>query len=128
MNRKLFIVDPQNGFMADGSLSVAGSHARMEALDCYSGRSLLRRGSLCCLSTSYFGTLVKTETGRTAKDIINEHLLAKAKELLNSYETETKQKFTVAQVSYRLGFEYPQHFVRFFKALTGMTPTQWRAA
>lgn len=82
----------------------------------------------CCLSTSYFGTLVKTETGRTAKDIINDLLLAKAKELLNSYETETKQKFTVAQVSDRLGFEYPQHFVRFFKALTGMTPTQWRAA
>lgn len=32
MNRKLFIVDPQNGFMDDGSLPVAGSHKRMEAL------------------------------------------------------------------------------------------------
>lgn len=35
MNRKLFIVDPQNGFMDDGSLPVAGSHARMEALGKY---------------------------------------------------------------------------------------------
>lgn len=35
MNRKLFIVDPQNGFMDDGSLPVAGSHARMEALGQY---------------------------------------------------------------------------------------------
>lgn len=35
MNRKLFIVDPQNGFMDDGSLPVAGSHARMEALGRY---------------------------------------------------------------------------------------------
>lgn len=76
----------------------------------------------CCLSNGYFGTLVKTETGRTAKDLINDRLLARAKELL-SYDT-----LTVSQVSTSLGFEYPQHFVRFFKALTGKTPTQWRAA
>lgn len=35
MNRKLFIVDPQNGFMDDGSLPVAGSHKRMKALGDY---------------------------------------------------------------------------------------------
>lgn len=35
MNRKLFIVDPQNGFMDDGSLPVAGSHARMQVLGQY---------------------------------------------------------------------------------------------
>lgn len=76
----------------------------------------------CCLSTGYFGTLVKTETGRTAKDMINDRILAKAKELLQS---ETLQ---VSQVSQYLGFEYPQHFVRFFKSLTGKTPAQWRTA
>ena len=76
----------------------------------------------CCLSTGYFGTLVKTETGRTAKDLINDRILAKAKEILQS------ESLSVSQVSLRLGFEYPQHFVRFFKALTGKTPTQWRAA
>lgn len=76
----------------------------------------------CCLSNGYFGTLIKTETGRTAKDIINDHLLVKSKELLQS------DFLTVAQVSQRLGFEYPQHFVRFFKAITGRTPSQWRAA
>ncbi len=76
----------------------------------------------CCLSTGYFGTLVKTESGRTAKDIINDRLLAKAKQLLQS------QAITITEVSQRLGFEYPQHFVRFFKALTGKTPAQWRVA
>ncbi len=80
----------------------------------------------CCLSSGYFGTLVKTETGRTAKDIINDRILAKAKELLSSGGNEVT--LTVSQISQRLGFEYPQHFVRFFKALTGKTPTQWRAA
>ena len=76
----------------------------------------------CCLSTGYFGTLVKTETGRTAKDLISDRLLAKAKVLLQT------ESLTVAQVSWSLGFEYPQHFVRFFKSLTGQTPSQWRSA
>ena len=76
----------------------------------------------CCLSTGYFGTLVKTETGRTAKDIINDRVLAKSKELLQS------EDITITEVSQRLGFEYPQHFVRFFKSVTGKTPSQWRVA
>ncbi len=84
----------------------------------------------CCLSTGYFGTLVKTETGRTAKDLINDRILAKAKELLSISSPRGGREgvLSVSQVSQRLGFEYPQHFVRFFKALTGKTPTQWRAA
>ncbi|MCQ2215132.1 MAG: helix-turn-helix transcriptional regulator, partial [Bacteroidales bacterium] len=76
----------------------------------------------CCLSTSYFGTLVKTEMGRTAKDIINDRILSRSKELLSN------DTLTITQVSQKLGFEYPQHFVRFFKGLSGMTPSQWRAA
>ncbi|MBS7319164.1 MAG: helix-turn-helix transcriptional regulator, partial [Prevotella sp.] len=76
----------------------------------------------CCLSNGYFGTLVKIETGRTAKDLINDHVLAKAKELLQS------ETITITEVSQRIGFEYPQHFVRFFKSLTGKTPSQWRVA
>lgn len=76
----------------------------------------------CCLSNGYFGTLVRTETGRLAKDLINDRILVRAKELLQS------DVLTVSQVSQRIGFEYPQHFVRFFKSLTGKTPSQWRSA
>lgn len=76
----------------------------------------------CCLSTGYFGTLVKTETGSAAKDIIADRLLAHAKQLLND------DTLAVSKVSERLGFEYPQHFVRFFKMHTGMTPSQYRKA
>lgn len=76
----------------------------------------------CCLSTGYFGQLVKTETGRTAKDFINDRLLAAAKERLND------DRLSVSLVSELLGFEYPQHFVRFFKQHTGMTPSEFRRA
>ena len=76
----------------------------------------------CCFSTGYFGTLVKIETGRSAKDIIADHLLSHAKQMLN------EASLTISTVSERLGFDYPQHFARFFKAHTGKTPAQWRAA
>ena len=75
----------------------------------------------CCLSTGYFGQLVKTETGRTAKDYINDCLLNAAKERLCDIS------LSVTSISGSLGFEYPQHFIRFFKAHTGKTPTQFRA-
>lgn len=74
----------------------------------------------CCYSAGYFGELVKTETGRNAKDFINDRLLRAAKQLL------ADDSLSIASVSERLGFEYPQHFVRFFKARTGMTPSQFR--
>lgn len=76
----------------------------------------------CCLSTGYFGQLVKTETGRTAKDFINDELVASAKQLLSD------ESLSVNQISERLGFEYPQHFIRFFKRQTGKTPTEYRKA
>lgn len=76
----------------------------------------------CSLSNGYFGTLVKVETGRTAKDIISDRLLAAAKQLLGT------TRLNISQVSCQLGFEYSQHFVRFFRTHTGKTPTQYRAA
>lgn len=74
----------------------------------------------CCYSSKYFGKLVKTETGRTAKDFINDRVLRRAKQLLDD------DAFSITQVSQQLGFEYPQHFVRFFKARTGQTPSEYR--
>ena len=76
----------------------------------------------CCLSSGYFGNLVRVETGRTAKDIIADHILAHAQQLLND------EALTITLISQRLGFEYPQHFVRFFKSHTGRTPSAYRHA
>ncbi len=74
----------------------------------------------CCYSPKYFGELVKTETGRTAKDFINDRMLRYAMQLLSD------DTLNITQVSTHLGFEYPQHFVRFFKAQTGKTPSEYR--
>lgn len=74
----------------------------------------------CCYSPKYFGELIKTETGCTAKDIINERVLRFAKQLLDDDSS------SILHVSQKLGFEYPQHFVRFFKSQTGKTPSEYR--
>ena len=100
----------------------------IEMLDEYISSKALRDGlptvayfaDKCCLSSGYFGNLVRVETGRTAKDIIADHVLAYAKQLLND------EALTITMISNRLGFEYPQHFVRFFKSHTGKTPSAYR--
>ncbi|MCI7337432.1 MAG: helix-turn-helix transcriptional regulator [Bacteroidales bacterium] len=100
----------------------------IELLDDYISTKALRDGlptvayfaDKCCLSSGYFGNLVRVETGRTAKDIISDHLLAHAKQLLND------DTLTITMISERMGFDYPQHFVRFFKSHTGKTPSAYR--
>ena len=100
----------------------------IELLDDYITSKALRDGlptvayfaDKCCLSSGYFGNLVRVETGRTAKDIIADHVLAYAKQLLND------ETLTITMISNRFGFEYPQHFVRFFKSHTGKTPSAYR--
>lgn len=72
------------------------------------------------LTPGYFGELVKTSTGITAKDMIADRLVIAARELLNDLT------LSVTQIGDRLGFEYPQHFVRFFKRRTGHTPKEYR--
>ena len=74
----------------------------------------------CCLSSNYFGDLVKKETGKTPLEFIQQKIIGIAKEELHSTDV------TITEVAYRLGFQSSQHFNRYFKRNTGMTPTEFR--
>lgn len=74
-----------------------------------------------CLSPNYFGDLVKSETGKTAQEYIQLKMIAVAKDAILDPNLNTKQ------VSDMLGFQYPQHFLRFFKKQVGCTPKEYRA-
>ncbi|MDO4160019.1 MAG: helix-turn-helix domain-containing protein, partial [Prevotellaceae bacterium] len=76
----------------------------------------------CFLSPNYFGDLVKKETGRSPQEYIQAKIIDLAKESLLS------SKKTINEISYELGFQYSQHFNRFFKRSVGMTPTEYRKA
>lgn len=73
-----------------------------------------------CLSPGYFGDMIRKETGLSAKLYIQQHILALSKQLL------LDQSQSITQVADQLGFQYPQHFSRFFKKLTGMSPKAYR--
>lgn len=72
------------------------------------------------LSPNYLSDLLKKETGRSAKDHINDFLIDKAKTLLLSSDAG------VSEVAYQLGFNYPHYFSRLFKTKTGHSPQRYR--
>jgi AraC-like DNA-binding protein len=73
------------------------------------------------LSPNYFGDLVKQQLGKNPQDIIQNFLITEAKKLL-----QQEQK-SIKEISLSLGFEYPNHFSRFFKNKTGSTPSDFRS-
>ncbi|MBC5645637.1 helix-turn-helix transcriptional regulator [Parabacteroides sp. BX2] len=73
-----------------------------------------------CLSSNYFGDMVKKETGKTPQECIQEKVIELAKEhIVNTDET-------VSEIAYTLGFQYPQHLCRLFKKRIGCTPNEYR--
>ncbi len=72
------------------------------------------------LSANYFGELIKKETGRSAQEYIHLKIMGLAKERV------LDPARSVAEIAYKLGFKYPQHFIRFFKQQAGQTPNAYR--
>lgn len=72
------------------------------------------------LTPGYFGDLIKRETGSTPQDIITLCLIKEAKRRLASTDTD------ISVIAYDLGFQYPQHFTRLFKRVTGKSPSVFR--
>ncbi len=71
---------------------------------------------------NYLSDMLRSLTGLSAQQHIHQKLIEKAKELLSS------TNFTVNEVAYQLGFEYPQSFSRLFKLKTKLSPVQFRSA
>jgi AraC-like DNA-binding protein len=73
-----------------------------------------------CLSPNYFGDVVRSVSGESPTQVIQRFLIDRAKSLMAS-------GLSVTQVADRLGFEYLQHFTRFFKKNTGIQPSKYIA-
>ncbi|CDT58897.1 helix-turn-helix domain-containing protein [Vibrio coralliirubri] len=73
-----------------------------------------------CMSSCYLSDMMKSATGRNAQQYMQDHLIERIKNALLSTNEQ------VSQIAYGLGFEYPQHLSKLFKAKTGMTPIEYR--
>ena len=69
-------------------------------------------------SPHYFGDLIHKATGGTAIGYIHNYIINQAKSLL-------MQGHNISETSRLLGFDFPHHFTRLFKRMTGLTPTEF---
>lgn len=78
-------------------------------------------GEALHMSGHYLSDLLKSETGKSAKEHIHLYVVEKAKLLLLA------RKSSIGEIAYELGFSYPQNFSKLFKAKTGLSPSQYRS-
>jgi len=72
------------------------------------------------VSSEHLNRYVKLQSGKSAKEFIQEKIIVEAKRMLLFTEESNKE------LAYSLGFEEPAHFSNFFKKYVGLTPGQFR--
>jgi AraC family transcriptional regulator, transcriptional activator of pobA len=70
---------------------------------------------------NHLNSVVKRVTGKTTQGIIRERIIYEAKTLLQNTD------WSIGEIAYTLGFEYPSHFNKYFKSDTAITPIEFRS-
>jgi AraC family transcriptional regulator, transcriptional activator of pobA len=71
---------------------------------------------------NYLNRAVKEVTGKSTTSHITERIITEAKALLQHTD------WSISEIAYALGFDYPTYFNNFFKKITGTNPTAFRLA
>lgn len=71
------------------------------------------------VTPNYLSDVIKFYTGKPALEHIHQHIVKVAKSLL------VQKRFTVSEIAYRLGFEYPNYFSRLFRKIAGVSPSHF---
>lgn len=69
-----------------------------------------------CISTAHFSRIFKRDTGKNFKDYVTDFRINKAKELF------ALGRYSVKEVSYKVGFQNPLYFGQVFKRNVGIAP------
>jgi len=74
------------------------------------------------ITTDHLNRVVKSQTGKTAKEHIQSKIIVEAKRLLYFSSLSLKE------ISYELGFNEPGNFSAFFKKNVGLSPSDFRSS
>jgi AraC-like DNA-binding protein len=72
------------------------------------------------LSLFQLNSITRSTVGKTASDMINEHIILEARRYLLATANQVKD------IAYHLGYEDVSYFIRFFKKHTGLSPEAFR--
>lgn len=72
------------------------------------------------ISPKYLSLIIKESIGRSAAEVIDEYVILEAKNLLRFSGKN------IQQVAYELNFPNQSSFGKYFKHLTGMSPSEFQ--
>jgi len=72
------------------------------------------------VTPNYLSDIIKYHTGKSALAGIHDYIIEEAKKLL------TSTSLSISEISYNLGFEYPNYFSKLFKQKTSLSPSEYR--
>ncbi|GAB3789927.1 AraC family transcriptional regulator [Spirosoma horti] len=72
------------------------------------------------ITTAHLNDTIKRVTGRTTTQAIQEQCVVEARRLLQYTDLD------VIEIAYQIGYVTPSHFIKLFKLVTGLTPSQYR--
>jgi AraC-like DNA-binding protein len=102
------------------SMKIANQFKRLVEKNFISMREVAQYAEQLCVSPGYLSEVVKTNTGKSPREIISGILLLEAKVLLGS------TGLTVTEIAHRLNFGDQAHFSHFIKQHCGCSPLQLR--
>lgn len=76
--------------------------------------------SLLSITPNYLSETVKSVTGRTSTDLINDRMILEIKRLL------THTDLGISEIAYQLNFSDQSYFSKYFKKLTNQSPLEFR--
>jgi len=124
----ILLIEIQRIFMADSSKRdvIRGSalvsvFKKLVSKNFLTHRSAAYYAEKLGISEAYLHELTRENTGMTPSQIIRKEIATEAKRLL-AHTTDT-----VSEIGYKLNFDDPSYFGRFFKRETGFSPKDFRS-
>ncbi|MFL5739804.1 MAG: helix-turn-helix domain-containing protein [Flavisolibacter sp.] len=104
------------------TLEVVRKFTELVEMNFYKERSVTFYASRLHIHPNYLNALIKSHTGCTAKESIQNRLLLETKYLIRS------TNLSIKEISTLLGFDDPNYFTVFFKRLENLSPIAYRTS